>query len=245
MGSGTSDLALTQAEAQLRGLSQLQHRLARADATTLGTIRSEVMASVAATQALVQQAQTGAASTQTAQVALYAASEGARRSVTSFMHDYYDRHAFDRYLKFTSTEDEEEYRRREDERKKAIDAAVAEHTPEGNLKATDLSIEQLKDAGAHGADKSPEYKRDLDSLTKAHNDLQREIAAKDPVSRSTQGAAAESAVDPLQSVAAKAPHAKSVAATLLAAGITAPASDNIGHGVNDRTSPTSAPARGT
>jgi len=162
---GGDGSALAHAKIQLSTLSRLQRRIGEASPGNLTALRGEVMATVAATQALAQQANvTGAPTYQTAEVALQRASEGARVSVTSFMHDYYDRHAFDRYLKFTSSEDEEEFRRREGERKKAIDTAMAEHTPQGDLKAANLSVEQLKDAGAHGADTSPVYQRTLRDL---------------------------------------------------------------------------------
>ena len=163
--------------------------------TGLSAIRAEVAASVAATQALVQQTQSGSSLVLSAQAALVAASEAARRTTTDFMHDYYDRHLFDRYLKFASTEDEEEYRRREQERKAAIEKAQAEHTPQGDLRANKLAIEQLKDAGAHGADQSPDYKPELDRLKGSQTSLERAIgqpakaAAQDRISAATSGTA--------------------------------------------------------
>jgi hypothetical protein len=178
--------ALAHAKLQLSALSRLQQRIGDASAGNLTALRGEVMATVAATQALAQQANVAGAPTyQTAEVALQRASEGARVSVTGFMHEYYDRHEFDRYLKFTSSEDEEEYRRREDERKKAIDTAMAEHTPQGNLKALDLSIAQLKDAGAHGADKSAAYEPMLEGMQRNRDMLSSKIAAGKDVSLGT------------------------------------------------------------
>jgi len=178
LASAQGGLAITQAESQLRGLSTLQQRIGIADANGLSAIRSEVAATVAATQALVQQAQQGTSAAQSAQVALAQASEAARNSVNDFMHGYYDRHEFDRYLQFSTQKDEEEYRRREAERKQAIDAAMAQHTPQGDLKANQLSIDQLKDAGAHGANRSPEYKPMLDGLEKTREQLASQLSSK-------------------------------------------------------------------
>jgi hypothetical protein len=176
LASASSGLAVTQAEAQLRGLALLQRRVDGAGPASLAAIRAEVAASIAATQSFVQQMQ-GAGSAVTAEkAALQQASEAARGSVTDFMHSYYDEHKFDRYLQFASTEDQEEYRRREAERKQAMDKALAEHTPEGNLRANQLAIDQLKDAGAHGADKSPDYKPTLDRLNQANHELSTAIA---------------------------------------------------------------------
>jgi hypothetical protein len=244
MPSSASGAAIDQAQNQLRSLARLQQRVTRADIGGLVAMTNEVAASVAATQAVVQQAQEGAGAAQSAEAALVTASANSRRAVSDFERDYYERHVFDRYLRFGSLEDEEAYRRREEERRQAIERAKAEGTPEGNLKANELAIDQLKDAGAHGADRCPEYKRDLDGLTKAHGELQRAMAAKPSVGTPSQEAAAGTSVDPLQSVAAKAPHAKNLAATLLAAGITPPASDNVGHGMNDRTAQPNSPVRG-
>ena len=160
----------------MRGLALLQKRVDRASPASLAAIRAEVVASVAATQSFVQQIQ-GAGSAVTAEkAALQQASEAARGSVTDFIHDYYDQKKFDRYLQFASVDDEQEYRRREEERKRAIDKALAEHTPEGNLQANKLAIDQLKDAGAHGADKSPDYKPTLDRLDHDEHDLSKAIA---------------------------------------------------------------------
>jgi len=185
------------------------------------------MASVAATQALVQQAQTGAAATQTAQAALYAASEGARHTVTGFMHDYYDRHVFDRYLKFTSAEDEEEYRKREQEYREGIEKAHAEHTPEGDLRAANLSLEQLHDAGKHGATASPDYSRWDKNLTDKRDTLARAIAGKS----ATQRISAPSE-DPLASVQGDAGVSPEVLASLRAAGVSVAEQDVQGHGVS-------------
>lgn len=232
--------ALAQAMAQLHALSRLQRRVADASAGSLASIRNEVAASVAATQALAQQSSPSPTpSFQSAQVALQQASEAARSTTKQFMHDFYDRHVFDPYLKFVSAEDEDEYRRREDERKHAIEKALAEHTPEGNLRANQLTIEQLKDAGAHGADKSSRFKPMLQGLEDNGSKLSAQIdAAKsvDPGKRQDGEAAA--------AVKDKAPNdavTPEVIATLRAAKVAIADQNQEGHGVTARdTSQTSA-----
>lgn len=217
LASAQNGLAITQADSQLRGLSTLQQRISMANASGLSAIRGEVAATIAATQALVQQAQTGASTSQSAQVALTQASEAARNNVKDFMHAYYDEHKFDSYLHFASTEDEAEYRKREQERKQAIDKALAEHTPEGNLQANQLSIEQLKDAGAHGADRSPDYKPTLDGLTASEAKLKTQIDQKAPSQTLPATTKTTSSIDP--------------AAALKAAGVSLADANDAAHSV--------------
>lgn len=149
--------ALAAAGNQLQGLSQLQNRIARADGAGLASIRAEVTAFVAAAQVIANQAMASAATTQTAEAALHLASEAARREVTSFVEAFYEKRIFDPFLRFASAEDEEAYREREERRKHDIKEALGLGTPAGTLKANRLSREQMLDAGAHGADASPDY----------------------------------------------------------------------------------------
>jgi hypothetical protein len=143
----------------------------------LSAMRGEVAAFIAASQALAQQAKSTETSlVESAQAALCAASLASRNSVTGFMHDYYDQRIFDRYLRFNSAEDEAEYRRREEERKRDIEKAMAERTPQGDLRANQLAIDQLKDAGVHGADRSPQYKAKLDQLERSNHELAKAFA---------------------------------------------------------------------
>lgn len=165
-----------QALAQLSGLAGLERQIARAGAKDLASIRNEVTAYVAATQAFLQQAPQAVTKEPGAQ-ALYAASAAAREAVADFSKAYYEQRIFDPYLKFASAEEEEAYQRREIERQRAIEKAQAEGTPEGDLRATQLALEQIKDAGAHGADRSPDYQHNLDKLQSATQNL--ELVAKE------------------------------------------------------------------
>jgi hypothetical protein len=174
VGLAGSD-ALAQLQGQLRGLSQLQQRIALADPAALVAIRGEVTAYVAATQAMVRQAQPGNAAFKSGVLALREASEAAQKTTTDFMHSYYEQHTFDKFLKFSSPEDEEEFRRREEERRREIEKARAENTPAGNLRALDLAIAQMKDAGAHGADRSKDYQPQLDALEASRQALAKQV----------------------------------------------------------------------
>jgi hypothetical protein len=207
----------------------LQRRIGDAGAGNLSALRGEVLATVAATQALAQQANvTGTPPFQTAEVALQRASEGARVSVTSFMHDYYDRHEFDHLLTFTSNEDREEYRKREEERKKAMDTAMAEHTPQGDLKAANLSLDQLNDAGAHGADKSDIFQSWKKSLTEKRDHLAGAINQQEHATAASTSKLIRP--DPLKDVKADPAAEPDALAGLRAAGvIVAPKGE--GHGV--------------
>lgn len=227
---GAEGTPLAQANAQLLGLSRLQQRIAHSDAIGLSAMRGEVAAFIAASQALAQQAKSAETSlVEPAQAALYAASMASRSSVTGFIHDYYDQRIFDRYLRFSSTEDEAEYRRREEERKHDIEKAMAEHTPQGDLRANELATDQLKDAGEHGADRSPQYQPMLDGLEKGRQKLEGQLAAAAKSSGQT-ASPTNAAPAPQQD----APLPPEVVARLRQAQVTVADQTQDGHGVTAR-----------
>lgn len=171
-----NDDRLHNGQAKLHHLNSLRDQLV-GGAKGVAALRAEITAAVAATHAytlsvsgVVGTAQASPAE-QAAQAALREASVAAHQTVDNFERDFYGRKIFDPYLKFASTQDEDEYRRREQERQRAIEKAQAENTPEGNLRATKLAIAQLEDAGAHGADRSPDYRRTLDGLKHSERTL--------------------------------------------------------------------------
>ncbi len=147
-----------QADVQLGALLALKSQIEGTGSGALATIGARVAACVATATTLAQQAQAASSGT-AARVAteLASASEAARAKVTSFVTDFYERKIFDPYLEFSSEADKEAYREREAARRKAIEEAHALRTPQGDLRALDLSIAQLEDAGAHGADRSADY----------------------------------------------------------------------------------------
>ncbi len=194
---------LTVGGAKLLQLSRLRDQLV-SGAKDVTVLRVAVASAVADIRAYTSEARTatatvqGTTTEQTTSVTLLAASEAARNATNCFMDDYYKRRIFDPYLTFASAEDEEEFRRREAERKAAIEKALAEHTPEGNLRANRLSIDQLKDAGAHGASASPEYQPMLTTLEKSGETLSADLdSSKATAAKSDrqQAAAAPAAAD--------------------------------------------------
>lgn len=170
MGGDTAALAL--AQNQLAHLTGLGRRIDHATGGSLASMRAEVMAFVAATQAASQQARTAAATAQPAEMALHAAQAEARHVTGDFVHDFYERRIFDPYLTFASVEEERAYREREEARQRAIAEARALGTPEGDLLALRLSEDQLRDAARYGADQSPDFAPTLESVTGARQSLE-------------------------------------------------------------------------
>lgn len=230
--SGGDGTPLLSAQSQFQGLSRLQHRIANAHGGNLAAIRAEVLASIAATQVFVQQVRSATTAAQSAEAALHSASEAAHREVTAFVHDFYDRKIFDPYLRFSSPEDEEAYRKREADCAEKIKAALAEGTPEGNLRATRLAREQLKDAGIHGADQSPDFPPLQSGLANAEQNLSAAVRAKDGVG--VPPTANKAAKDELDDVA-PAPEAglvdRQLIAKLRASGAVASSPIAEGHGL--------------
>jgi len=124
---------------------------------------------------------------QAQQLALAQTSAAARASVSDFTHAYYDNRVFDSYLSFASPEDEEEYRKREAQWREEIAKAQAEHTPQGDLRAANLAIRQLEDAGAHGADRSADFQPMLDDLKRKAGALGTQIDAAGKASGTQRG----------------------------------------------------------
>ena len=171
MRSGADVSALAN---QAQSLQQLQKQIGSAGATTLISLRAEIAGAVATTQAVTQQARTTAATAaQAAAEALGAASANSRATVSAIMRDM---HRFDAYLHFASAEDEAAYRKREAERRAEIEAALAKATPESTLKASGLTVGQLLDAKAHGADDSPEFDATFNKATETWRNQRAAVA---------------------------------------------------------------------
>ena len=172
MRSGADVSALAN---QAQSLQQLQKQIGSAVATTLISLRAEIAGVVATTQAVTQQARSiVATAAQAAAEALGAASANSRATVSAIMRDM---HRFDSYLRFASTEDEAEYRKREAERRAYIDAQHAKATPEGNLNAAGAAIGQMADAELHGAGASPEFRQRKTELIASTNALREQMKA--------------------------------------------------------------------
>lgn len=195
LGGAAGD-AVAQLSAQLLKLSALQKQIASADPMELPAIRGQIALAVAGAQGVAQQASAGASTSKSAQFGLTEACEKARATTNDFVRDFYDHHEFDRYLEFTSAEDREEYRHREQERREAIERAQALHTPEGDLLANKLAIEQLKDAGGHGADRSPDYAPAMKKLLGSQHTLASAIEHSPEADRAARREAAVDSASP-------------------------------------------------
>lgn len=213
--SGADSSALT---SQNSALQQLQHTVGSASLGSLLALRSEVAATASSATNLANQAISSAASAAAAQANLSPA-ERARANIEALNRDLFENRILDPYLRFNSAEDEEAYRKREREREAEIKRALALGTPEGDRRAADLTHDQLLDAGAHGADRAPDF-GDM---------LNQSAAAKDTFANATP---ADQAVE----LHPKSPSSDvaDIAATLRAAGLSRdiPAGGESGHGLS-------------
>lgn len=180
----------------------LKGKLQLASPSSIAAIQADIASCVAAAAGIAQQAQTAnsGASQASNQQTIASTSAASRAAVASFAKDYYEKKVFDPYLHFSSAEEEHEFRRREAERKEEIERTQALQTPEGNLRANTLAIDQLDDAGAHGADKSPDFATTRQRLVKAKTALEAAQHSADgrdkPEDRRAQAAASPSEAPP-------------------------------------------------
>lgn len=170
---GGDSSTLVAAEQQLARLAGLQQHLSQGG--NLDLLQTAIRASVDAAQALVPQARTATTTGHAAELALHQAVAHARQVTGDFVHDFYERRIFDPYLSFATPEEEQAYRDREETRQRAIEAARALGTPEGDLLALQLSEEQLNDAARYGADRSPDFAPTYDRVSRAGDDLERSL----------------------------------------------------------------------
>jgi hypothetical protein len=220
---GGDGVTLAVAQNQVARLNGLQHRIEHTQGGGLASIRAEVMASVAASQAVAQQARVTAASAHTAERALHEAHAEAHRVTGDFLRDFYERKIFDEHLDFASPEQERAYRDREEARRKAIEEARALGTPEGELRALQLAKEQLLDAGRYGAADSPDYAPMLGRIDDAIKPLEQALFAQPEAKKE-----AEAAFDSTE--AALVPP--DIIAVLQAAGARVADQTQTGHGVS-------------
>lgn len=162
---------LVEGQAQRQLLTQLERSLSSGAAISAAFVRNEIAGVIANSANLSQQAR---ASEVRSSAELAAARARTRATVMDISRDIYERRIFDPYLRFASPEDEAGYREREEANRRAIEEALAEGTPDGDLRAARLIRRQLADAGEHGADASPEFagrmlriNRDIEGLERA------------------------------------------------------------------------------
>jgi len=147
---------------QAQVLVRLQRSLTDGAGRTSPDLKQAIAAAVTTTSTLVVQGRDLAAVSTVRSAALAGITAASRRQVEALSSDIYDRRIFDPYLKFASAEEEAEYRRREAETKRYIDAELAKGTPEGALNAAGGIQGQMLEAAANGADQSPEFKERWD-----------------------------------------------------------------------------------
>lgn len=173
---------LADGQSQRQLLASLERSLTTGSVSA-GPIRNEVAAAVASAGNFGQHVRM--ANDQRGNVDLATAQARTRATVLEIGRDIFERRIFDPYLRFASLEEEAAYRRREEENRRAIADALAENTPEGDLRAARIVNRQLQDAGAHGADASPEYqgilarsRQGVDQLSQAIGEPQAQAGAE-------------------------------------------------------------------
>jgi hypothetical protein len=212
---------------QSHALQQLQSKVGSANLGSLLALRSDVTIAATSATALANQAISTAANASLTNANL-SPMQRARASIEAVQRDLFEKRVLDPYLQFASAEDEEAYRKRERERKEAIDRERAKGTLEGDRNAASILDQQLLDAGAHGADRSPDFADMVQQVKSATADLQtvqqkQEAAITRPSDKPTKGEQPAQSSDDLGDIFA----------TLKAAGVTTPAiqAREAGHGV--------------
>ena len=205
------------AKSALEAIGDLQRQIGGTTGAALGSMRGDVVAAVAIARNTAQQGR-AAAMAQTVESILEAASARTRAAVDRATEALFERRIFDPYLQFASAEDEAAYRRRETARREYIEREQARGTPQGELNAANATVEQIRDAGAHGASRSPEYDamlRDMNGARDAQHAAMRSTRA-DRVSHETEQPRVSGTADP---------DLEQIAATFRAAGVLPPPAD--------------------
>jgi len=165
----SSGASTSAADAQLSILVGLQASIGTASATALAAMTGEIASAVAQSKTLADQARDDAnAANATASASLADARTHARETITRIEDDLYHKKIFEPYLQFQSEEDERAFREREEANRRAIAAARAKGTPEGEAEALTIEHRQLLDMGAHGATDSPDFAERLKATTEAY-----------------------------------------------------------------------------
>lgn len=151
--------------------------LRRADLLALQGVVQSYQTTALLTQVAVQSGGSGRAE------ALGATSTALHAETRALAHDVFGRRIFDPYLRFTSAEDEEAFRKREAEARQYIEAQLARGTPEGNLNAGAGMAGYMLDAHAHGAGNSPDFMPRWNALV---DKLERQRAAMRAAGQSTE-----------------------------------------------------------
>jgi hypothetical protein len=210
-----------------QAVQQLHRTVGSANLGSLLALRHDVASAATSATTLANQTISTATNTATAQ-AHQSPAERARQTLQSIATDLFDNKVLDSYLQFDSAEDEEEYRKREREREAEVKRQLALGTPEGVRRANELIQDQLRDADAHGASRSPDFAGMTQRADAAMTDLlpatpDRRAADESAVANATGSEAVTQTDDGLGDIFA----------ALKAAGVTTPAiqASDAGHGV--------------
>jgi hypothetical protein len=184
-GNAPAQANLTSSAAQVAGAIA---QLARA----MSSPESLQAADLAALESAVQSADAGSLSSETspaaqggstAAVAAAAASAATRADVESLSHDVFDQHIFDRYLHFSSAQDEAAFHAHSAAVKTYVKGQLARGTAEGNLNGGGGMMDAMMDAHAHGAGDSPDFAPRWNKLA---GDTERQRAAMVAAGQSTE-----------------------------------------------------------
>jgi hypothetical protein len=176
--AGADESAIATLRAQAQNLVQLQRAVTDRGRGSLDDLKGPITAAIAASTAVAMSGrETALAAKGTDAASMAAISAATRREVESLSRDMHERKIFDPYLSFASAEEEAEYRRREAENKRYIDAELAKGTPEGDLNAAGAAQGQMLDTAAHGAADSPEFKERWEALEKTAREQREAVRA--------------------------------------------------------------------
>lgn len=157
--TGSDSVLHGELRSQLALLADLRQQIGSASGTALAALRNDVSAATGSASAIVQQARAAASAAGNAANDKPMNAQQARQAIEAVGRDLFERRVLDPYLQFRNAEDEAAYRKREQENAEALKRALALHTPEGDRRATEITLSQLADAKAHGADRSPDFDR--------------------------------------------------------------------------------------
>ena len=209
-----SGAATEMAQSQLAKIGQLVRAAGSADAQALVAMQASVAGLVGEAQAVVQQSRQAGDRAEVGET-LAAVDARTRVTVQRIAADLFERRIFDPYLQFDSEEEARAYRQREAERQEYIRRELAKGTAEGALNATNATLAQIDDAGAHGADRSPEYARTRSDVVDARDE---QLAAMRRAGVGSPQAESAGATPP----ASNSNDLDEIAAVLSAAGVQAP-----------------------
>lgn len=235
--AGGDPALIAETRMQMSGLAELRQQIALSSGSALTSLRADINAASGASASAAQQARAAATNAAAANANLTPA-ERARANIEAVQRDLFENRVLDPYLQFKSAEDEAAYRKRERENKEAMDRESAKGTLQGDRNAAAILERQILDAGAHGANASPDYAPMLTQVRDAKAVLMQpvqQVSAKSATQDAGRAPDASARSQPLAS------ELDDLLATLKAAGVTSDAGTSQGgHGLAD----SKHPARG-